>query len=1052
MKFQALITKRIIIYCLLICTANIIKGQTITTSIKNSDPPRSDYNPIELKSAQTDWVYLEVPSYLWSYGCTVTAAAMLAGYYDRHGFWCTYNGTINGGAAPVNNSWPSAHFYESGYYVVNYDNSIAASKNGRDGRTTDGHVDDFWRELHGTGDPDPWVNNLPPHAFDEGDLPCIADYTGSSQDYFNMEDGGTRVSYYTSNNKLHDLTACEYEPTKTRDITHGLKVFFEQGANAIVADVYTQHIYGYNGTSAGFTFNEFKAEIDAGRPVLIHYRKHTAIGIGYNAAENQYAIYDTWSEAKRIMNWGDPLLSSSNESLEMEGVTVVILNGIITKSSFNPMTCLEGIITGESDYLYIQDPQTNVFLPPGSSNLVPSNTYEITPGTNFSFYGLFDSYNCNTWAPTFNWKMELFHSTGSYVIMSSTTVGYLDYPLHCYTSSQWKGTAISSLPNYVWMRNEDGSINGKVTLETKDNNGYVNSSKDCYIKFKYKQDKPIAKVVSSDNNSITISLPNQSATTYEVSYGRSSIPPFTGASGTEALEGISPINIGSKKVFTLTNIPNQTNIVVRAINQFGTSEYSNMIPFSQYSTLPYSTSFEGSLPQNFWTITSSPNGCISQGTRYDIPHSGYWFLRMATCSGVSVVTNYADLHLNLFNGKEVKLEFWMKDYDEEYNSEDGIWFSDNGGATFKKVYDLIGTNYTNNVWYKHTLDVSSLASLNNLNLTKNFVIRFAQTDDMAIPSDGLAFDDVSVFSTYAPSLNTSIITLSASKDALLMMRAKPDLAYMANTNYGTQPLLKADLWTISGYKSITKGLLDFDLSGLPENVVIKSAFLSLYSSNPQPSDDYKQMSNLSTGSATYKSNASWLKQVIANWDENAVTYNTKPATSDYEAKYLPISTTYTQNYLNIDVSKLIENQLKYPETYHGFLLELDTDIKYARMSFASSDHSNTALHPKLTIEYYIDEPGLKSTKNDESIANDNKNEKLSEIYIHPNPVKDYLNINLTGTRCNIYVLDLNGKILKHFMTDQSNLTIDCSNLAEGTYILRIESDKKSNNQLFSKTE
>lgn len=87
--------------------SSLINGQVKNMTILNSPPPRLDYNPIELKSASASWVYLDVPSYLWSYGCGVTAAAMMAGYYDRHGFYCLYNGNKNGGAAPLNNNWPA---------------------------------------------------------------------------------------------------------------------------------------------------------------------------------------------------------------------------------------------------------------------------------------------------------------------------------------------------------------------------------------------------------------------------------------------------------------------------------------------------------------------------------------------------------------------------------------------------------------------------------------------------------------------------------------------------------------------------------------------------------------------------------------------------------------------------------------------------------------------------------------------------------------------------------------------------------------------------------
>lgn len=934
MKKPLLNTKKYVSILLFSCLFVITNAQTKISVTLNSPPPRADYKPVELKSSESDWVYLDVPSYIWSYGCAVTSAAMLAGYYDRNGFYCIYNGEINGGAAPINNNWPANNLPVPGSpssYYPNYDNSIAASRINKDGRTSDGHVDDFWNAYLQSGDPDPWVNHIPPHIFDLDSRQCVGDYMGSSQDYFNNIDGSTSMTRNSDNSKLHDYYGCENQNPKTRDITHGLKMFFES-CSYTVDDVYTQPIYGFNNISAGFTFDDFKAEIDAKRPVLVHFVGHTAIGIGYNSNDNKIALYDTWSQTKNKITWGSPIVTSEGKKLNMESVTVVILNGEIVKSTSASMICRVGIFTGENDYLFINPPSTHV----------------ITPGVNFSFNAIFDSYDCYTYASTFKWKMELYHSNGSYTFMNATLPGTIN---SCGSSSTWTSTAINSLPDYEWERNEDGNINGKVTVETIDNNGYVNYSNDYMISFNYKANKTTIETVSSDNNSITFSLKSQPSTTYKVYYGHNTNPPFTGAVGIEALEGSSPLNIGSEKVYTLTNLTDKTNIVVSAINPFGESTYSNMITFSQYTKLPYTTSFEGGIPESFWTFSSS---CITKGSLQQVPHSGNGFLIIKACTSGGL-TNSADLHLNLNNEKNVTLEFWMKDYGDGLDVDaDGIWLSDNGGSSFKKVYDLNGSNFSNNVWYKHILDVTALALQNNLKMTKNFVIRFSQKGKFH--SQGLAFDDISVSSTYTPPSNLSTITLTSSKDAVLMMRAKPGLEYMANTNYGTFPMIKADIWSVSGYHSVTKSLIDFDLSSFPkDNTVVKSAYLSLYANDPQPNNEYKQISNLSIGSSTYKSNACWLKHVIEPWDENVVTYNNQPHTNDYNAKYLPISTTYTQNYLGIDISEMVENQIKHPNTYYGFLLETNTDVKYSRMAFASSNHTNTQLHPKLLVEYYINE-------------------------------------------------------------------------------------------------
>lgn len=47
---------------------------------------------------------LIVPAFNWSFGCSATSAAMIAGYYDRNGFDNMYAGPTNGGLMPLDNS------------------------------------------------------------------------------------------------------------------------------------------------------------------------------------------------------------------------------------------------------------------------------------------------------------------------------------------------------------------------------------------------------------------------------------------------------------------------------------------------------------------------------------------------------------------------------------------------------------------------------------------------------------------------------------------------------------------------------------------------------------------------------------------------------------------------------------------------------------------------------------------------------------------------------------------------------------------------------------
>jgi hypothetical protein len=159
-----------------------------------------------------------------------------------------------------------------------------------------------------------------------------------------------------------------------------------------------------------------------------------------------------------------------------------------------------------------------------------------------------------------------------------------------------------------------------------------------------------------------------------------------------------------------------------------------------YTDLPYSTGFENGL-DNYWVIRDdSDYGRIRVTTSYS-PHSGSYHLIMDVSSGGNFNTNEALLHLDLQGETNVDLEFWWKEFGDETHGADGVYFSDNGGETFSKVHNLYGNNGT---WQKVTLDVDQLSSTHNLSLTDKFVIKFQQYDNDPIPSDGFAFDDISV--------------------------------------------------------------------------------------------------------------------------------------------------------------------------------------------------------------------------------------------------------------------------------------------------------------------
>jgi PKD repeat protein len=168
---------------------------------------------------------------------------------------------------------------------------------------------------------------------------------------------------------------------------------------------------------------------------------------------------------------------------------------------------------------------------------------------------------------------------------------------------------------------------------------------------------------------------------------------------------------------------------------------------SDYADLPYTTGFETGALDQYWITVLGAEGRI-QVTTANGPHSGSYHLTMDDhTNGGSYSQNEGWLRVNLAGKGDVELTFWWKEFSDETHTQDGVFFSDNGGSSFAKVYDLTGGSTT---WEEIVLDVDQLSAANGLSLTGTFVIKFQQYDNYGITYDGMAFDDISVISLDAP--------------------------------------------------------------------------------------------------------------------------------------------------------------------------------------------------------------------------------------------------------------------------------------------------------------
>jgi len=222
------------------------------------------------------WVHLlGVPDYDWYAGCFGTANGNLMGYWDRHGFPDLYSGPTGGGLAPLDSFNQNRGI-----------RSMWASKAGMDGRPANqpGHIDDYWawyrndfdRSYEDTAN-DPYVLlQRPEHEPD-----CIGDFIGLSQKKWTNQnnecsgniDAYSFVFWETNGARRTNYVPAPQGTNDVRDIQSGLRQWTQW--RGYDGDVFTQ-LTDFNSTvpvGRGFTFNDLKAEIDAGYPVLLFLQR-----------------------------------------------------------------------------------------------------------------------------------------------------------------------------------------------------------------------------------------------------------------------------------------------------------------------------------------------------------------------------------------------------------------------------------------------------------------------------------------------------------------------------------------------------------------------------------------------------------------------------------------------------------------------------------------------------------------------------------------------------------------------------------------------------------
>lgn len=110
--------------------------------------------------------------------------------------------------------------------------------------------------------------------------------------------------------------------------------------------------------------------------------------------------------------------------------------------------------------------------------------------------------------------------------------------------------------------------------------------------------------------------------------------------------------------------------------------------------------------------------------------------------------NFLDLHIQAANLSSVLMSFELYEFWEEFQTEDGIFLSVDGGQNLEKIYDFNWTANPDGQWKTFQLNLSDLALTKNLTLSDQTVLRFGQNGERdwsgiyATDKDGYAIKNI----------------------------------------------------------------------------------------------------------------------------------------------------------------------------------------------------------------------------------------------------------------------------------------------------------------------
>lgn len=242
----------------------------------------------------------------------------------------------------------------------------------------------------------------------------------------------------------------------------------------------------------------------------------------------------------------------------------------------------------------------------------------------------------------------------------------------------------------------------------------------------------------------------------------------------------------------------------------------------------------------------------------------------------------------------------------------------------------------------------------------------------------------------------------------------------ALANYGNDVELAALQLDYSGEPGTTRSLFEFDLNSIPEAANVIDARLSLYY-NP----DTQTPGQLGE-------NAAVLRRLVVPWEESTVAWAMQPGYTVENEVLLPQSAFPDQDYIDINVTPLVQDMADNRFNSHGFILMLQDEQGVGKaLKFYSSDGAVAEKRPRLVVVY--------------STGVGTNDIKATKVATSPNPFENSIAIDGLSGSYDVTMIDPAGKVIVNQKIESVGNTLQLDRLdglTPGLYYIRaVDHDK-----------